>query len=112
MKNVGIFLFCAALAAPALAADDTPSPLASPPATQLVGFVSPLQGTGICKDGATHLIHAAQGDFRLKAASPQVAKALTAVAKGQTRVSLSGHRVNGPECVVFTVARVDRMSGD
>lgn len=110
MKFASIFLLCAR-AAPALAADSPASgaaggAAASPPAVQIAGFVSPMQGIGICNDGATHLIHSASGDFRLKAANPEAAKALAQVANGKERVVLSGHRITGPECVYFSVERV------
>jgi hypothetical protein len=115
-----------ALAASALAAD-APAPhageparpssaasqsVASRPATEITGFISPMQGAGICMDGATHLVHSAEGDFRLKAANPQAAKDLAKVASGEERATLSGHRVYGPECVYFSVERVIRMVHD
>lgn len=122
MKTAHAFLLWLAMAASALAADASgphagapahhlpvaSQPAASPPATEITGFVSPMQGAGICMDGATHLIHSVDGDFRLKAANPQAAKELARVASGEERATLSGHRVNGPECVYFSVERVTR----
>ena len=118
MKTAIAILFCAALAVHAATAAE-PAPHADAPAapqsghgqpaTEIVGFISPMQGAGICMDGATHLVHSVQGDFRLKAANPQAAKDLEQVANGKDRVSLVGHRVTGPECVYFSVERVTRM---
>ncbi|HKB60927.1 MAG TPA: hypothetical protein VKC56_12895 [Gallionellaceae bacterium] len=121
MKTAPAFLLWLVMAAPALAADGSAPhggepaphpPAASQPATEIVGFVSPMQGAGICMDGATHLVHSADGDFRLKAANPQAAKDLARVASGEERAILSGHRVYGPECVYFSVERVIRMVHD
>lgn len=114
-----LLVLAIALAMPAFAGAPAPRDLntrgptssdsvSSPTEAQIVGFVSPMQGTGSCNDGATHLIDSAQGDFRLKPASPQAAKALTAVANGKARVAVAGHRVDGPQCVVFVVDRVIR----
>lgn len=114
MKAASLFLLCLALAGPAAAQDAAPAaalgakPPATAPATDIVGFVSPMQGAGICMDGATHLIHAVTGDFRLKPANPEAAQALAAVANGKERVTVTGHRVTGPECIYFAVERVTR----
>ena len=78
MKAAHAFLLWLAMAAPAFAADaSAPHPgeparlppaasqsVVSQPATEITGFVSPMQGAGICMDGATHLVHSADGDFR------------------------------------------------
>lgn len=117
MNTASIFLLCMALAAPAAEAAGKPSAPAasgrapsapSQSATDLVGFISPMQGVGICMDGATHLIHSATGDFRLKAANAEASKALAEVANGKERVTLAGRRVQGPECIYFSVQAVTR----
>ncbi len=124
MKTARAILLCLTFAAPALAADMA-APAASAPADrrpgvqvpgmqipgmQIIGFISPMQGMGICQDGASHLIHSTTGDYRLKAASPEAAKALAKFANGKERVAISGHRVQGPECIYFSVESVTPMA--
>jgi hypothetical protein len=125
MKTASALSLCLMLAAPAFGAE-TPAPAPQPgiaqpgiaqpgtaePGRSIAGFVSPMQGIGICMDGATHLIHSPQGDYRLKAANPEAAKALARVANGKERVTLVGHVVHGPECIYFSVESVIRLMRD
>jgi hypothetical protein len=121
MNTACALLLCTAFVAPAMAAD-TALPRANAPVrdavpaaqleTEIAGFISPMQGAGICMDGATHLVHTAQGDLRLKGANAEAARDLASVANGKERVFLRGHRVTGPECIYFSVERVTRTMRD
>ncbi len=119
MKTASALSLCLMLAAPAFGAEAPAAsavrgstPGTAEPARSIAGFVSPMQGIGICMDGATHLIHSPQGDYRLKAANPEAAKALARVANGKERVTLVGHVVHGPECIYFSVESVIRLMRD
>lgn len=80
--------------------------MASEEPTVISGVITKLEGVSYCMDEATHMIHSATGGTRIAGANRTTIKQIGDFADGKTKVMVTGHYIQGAECIHLSVDRL------
>lgn len=80
--------------------------MASKEPTVISGVITKLEGVDFCMDGVTHILHSVIGITRIAGANRTTIKQIGDFADGKTKVMVTGHYIQGAECIHLSVDRL------